>query len=168
MSAQTFWIKWKDTNVHPEDAYDEIEWGTAADVLGVLSAALNGNAWDVSITQNEPETKGNPMSDDNRADAFMARDLQDLRRRIITKLPPADLAGERIQRATLDLAMEAMEDEVAQMRNDRQISRTAGVHLISLYKARIDKALSVLDLSEGFGGEPTLAEIRAALTGVQR
>jgi hypothetical protein len=32
-------------------------------------------------------------------------------------------------------------------------------------QARIHKAVKVIDLSEGFGGEPTLAEVRAALTG---
>jgi len=52
----TFNVCWKDDDVLPAESGHEIELGTIADVLSILSAALDGNAWDLSITQNDAES----------------------------------------------------------------------------------------------------------------
>ena len=51
----TFSVCWQDDDVPPGESGHEIELGTIADLLSILGAALDGNAWDVSIIQNDAE-----------------------------------------------------------------------------------------------------------------
>ena len=56
MSDPTFLIEWRDDDTEPEgDDHHSIEHGTPADVLSILAAALDGNAWDLSVIQNDAE-----------------------------------------------------------------------------------------------------------------
>jgi hypothetical protein len=56
MSGPTFLVEWRDGDIDPEgDDLHSIEHGTPADVLGILAAVMDGNAWDVSILQNDAE-----------------------------------------------------------------------------------------------------------------